>query len=286
MIAEAQESTALEACRQSLVSQLEEGSFTLPVLPQVAGQVLSLTSDPNADLGDLSDLIHRDQSLAGHVLRVANSAAYGGDIAIVSLQQAVTRLGMKLLAETAIAVSVHREVFRVKGFEAELKLIWRHALAAGTYGKEVARSKRHNVEGQFLCSLLATVGQPVVLQGIAHWQQKHHLELSPASVAILLDHLHTRIGQRVTEQWKLPQSVQTCCAFYRQYTKAPSFQKEATMTYLSTRLAAWLIQTEPLNETAIRADQAFGHLNFYPDDIQELLDKQEVVLSMVQAISA
>ena len=284
MIAEAQNTTALEACRVALVTQLDQGQMALPVLPQVAGEVIQLTSDPNADLGHLSTLIHRDQALASHVLRVANSAAYGADVAIVSLQQAVARLGMKLLAETAIAVSVHREVFRAEGFDAELELIWRHALAAGSYGKEIARMKRHNVEGQFLCSLLHTIGQPVVLQGIADWQGESRLQLAPSGIGILLEELHSRVGQQVAQQWKLPQSVQSCCAHYREYAKAPSFEKEAAMTYLSNRLAAWLVQTEPLTDTGLIADHAFVHLNFYPDQIQQLLDQQETVLSVVQAI--
>ena len=53
-------------------------SSGLPVLPQVAGQVVSLSNDPNAELGELSSLIHQDQALAGHLLRISNSVAYRG----------------------------------------------------------------------------------------------------------------------------------------------------------------------------------------------------------------
>jgi hypothetical protein len=102
----------------------------------------------------------------------------------------------------------------------------------------------------------------------------------------LLDELHCRVGERVASQWNLPQSVQACCAHYRRYAQAPVFSKEATMAYLSNRLAAWLLQCEPITDTALIADQAFAHLNFYPDEVQALLERQENVLSVVQAIGA
>ena len=79
-----------------LEERLNSSNLELPVMPRVASKVFTLTNDPKSEVSDLSKLIHSDQSIASHVLRIANSAAYGGGEQIVSLQQAVTRLGMKL----------------------------------------------------------------------------------------------------------------------------------------------------------------------------------------------
>ena len=97
---------ALETCRKVLTRRIDSDELRLPVLPQVAGQVVALSNDPNAELGELSSLIHQDQALAGHLLRISNSVAYRGGETIVSLQQAVTRLGMQILSDMAMAVSV------------------------------------------------------------------------------------------------------------------------------------------------------------------------------------
>ena len=87
--------------KHQIADKLQEGlnssSLKLPKIPRVASKVFTLTNDPHAEVSDLSKLIHSDQSIASHVLRIANSAAYGGGDQIVSLQQAVARLGMNLL---------------------------------------------------------------------------------------------------------------------------------------------------------------------------------------------
>ena len=60
------------AIRTAIGYALAGRNLKLPVLPHVASRVMTLTQDPNADLADLSSLIHQDQSLAGNVVRIAN----------------------------------------------------------------------------------------------------------------------------------------------------------------------------------------------------------------------
>ena len=88
---------------------IDSGKIKVPILPRVAGQVLKLTNNADAEMEDFSRLIHTDQALASHVLRIANSAAFSRGTQIISLKQAVARLGMRLLAEIAVAISVQQQ---------------------------------------------------------------------------------------------------------------------------------------------------------------------------------
>ncbi|MDG2255792.1 MAG: HDOD domain-containing protein [Opitutaceae bacterium] len=81
----------------------------------VASKIFTLTNNPNAEVGDLSQLIHSDQSMASHIMRIANSAIHGGGDQIVSLQQAVARLGMNLLGDIPIAPSLQGDLFKEPG---------------------------------------------------------------------------------------------------------------------------------------------------------------------------
>jgi len=72
--------------RTEVAERVAAGQIDLPLLPQVASQVVMLAGNPNTDAAQLSDTIHRDPALAGHVLRIANSAAYMPRMPIVSLQ--------------------------------------------------------------------------------------------------------------------------------------------------------------------------------------------------------
>src|SRR4029077_2368798 len=152
--------------RTAVAHRLATGELSLPMLPRVASQVVALVGSPTTDANRLSELIHRDPALAGQVLRIANSPAYMPRMPIVSLQQAVSRLGLNAVTEIAFAASVQSGVFRVPGWEPMLNQLWRHALASGAFAKEVARTRRLNVESAFLCGLLHAVGKPALLQVI------------------------------------------------------------------------------------------------------------------------
>lgn len=274
--------------KQIIAAELQEGlassQLELPVMPRVASKIFTLTNDPNSEVGDLSQLIHSDQSIASHVLRIANSAIHGGGDQIVSLQQAVARLGMSLLGEIAIAVSLQGDLFKAPGFEAQITQLLRHALTSAAYGKEIARKRRRNVEGQFLCGLLHSVGKPIAVQLIARMATEKDLDLKKQQVAQLVGAFHRKIAAKVAIDWNLPEQLQTTTVYFKKYESAPSFKDESAATYLSQLLASWVINPANFNATELTQDPVFGYLNFYPDDAQDLLDKKDDVKAVVSAM--
>ena len=188
----------------AVLDRMSSDSLDLPLLPQVANQVLMLTNDPNADASKLSSLIHQDQALAAQILRIANSPACMPRSPIVSLQQAIAWLGMNLLAGLAFSVSVQSGVFNVKGYEKEVKDLWRHALATGLYGKEIARRIRHNVENAFLCGLLHHIGKPVVLHNALDMRKNQDAKLPWTLIEALMREVHMTVGEKLAAAWQLP----------------------------------------------------------------------------------
>ncbi len=277
--------SAKVAIAQALEEGLNSSEIELPIMPRVANKVFTLTNDPNSDVSDLSKLIHSDQSIASHVLRIANSAAYGSGDQIVSLKQAVARLGMNLLGEIAIAVSIQSDIFKASGFEAEISRLLKHALAAAAYGKEIARKRRRNVEGQFLCGLLHSISHPISLQLISKLLDEKEIELNEDEVQEIVKAFNSKISILVAKKWKLPKQLQVTTIFYPKYREAPSFKDESAATYLSRILANWLMDPASYDATEIAQDPAFEYLNFYPDDVQDLLDKRDEVKEVVSAIA-
>lgn len=271
----------------NFLQELERGEFELPVLPAVAQDVRRLTQDPGADLSDLAALIQRDPSLAGHVLRAANSAALGSGQAITSLQQAVTRLGMQFIADAAFAVSVRGQLFNVRGFLAEAADAWRMAVASAEFGREIARLKRLNVEGQYLCGLLHNVGKPVALQRLSTLRSERGWRVDNGDLLQVADECHPTVGARLAVAWRLPRQVAVVCEWHRRPLEAPAFQEETAMAYLSHRLAGWMLAGGggESGESELREDPVAEVLNFYPDDMSHLLARASAVASAVQALN-
>jgi HD-like signal output (HDOD) protein len=274
-----------EQAEQLLVERIDKDRIDLPVLPQVAGKVMALANDPSADAARLSALIHHDQALAAHVLRVANSPAYMPRTPIASLQHAVAMLGVNQLSEIAVTISLKSGAVKVPGHEADLKQLWRHALASGAYAKEIARTRRYNVEGAYLCGLLHAVGKPVVLKTVTTIAAELHRPLAPSLLASLLDGYHSRIGSLIAVEWALPPQVAEAITFYRVYEQAPSHRQEVMMTCLADRLATYLLNPDSFDDSTIREHSVFADLNLYPNDIDSLLSLKEKILNLVDTMA-
>lgn len=274
----------VEQIQATLVDRITKDELKLPLLPQVATEVLNLTSDPDADMAKLATLIQQDQAIAGQVLKIANSAAYAPRSPIVSMQQAVSWLGMKMLGELALTVSIESGVFRVHGYEPEITSLWRQALASGLYAKEIARQGRHNVEGAFLCGLLHTIGKPVVLQAVLEIQHSMDLSLEWQAFSMLLDVHHVQVGAAVVEKWNLPPQVKEAILYYQDYTQAPNPSPVAMVTCLADCLASNLLGLEELNAAAMETLPVVEALNLYPDDMDELHGQADKILQAVDAM--
>ena len=257
-----------EQVEQALVERIDKDRIDLPVLPQVAGRIMALANDPSADAASLSALIHQDQALAAHVLRIANSPAYMPRTPIVSLQHAVAMLGVNQLSEIAVPVSLKSGAVKIPGYDADIRQLWRHALASGAYAKEIARLRRFNVENAYLCGLLHTVGKPVELKTVKTIAAELHIRLEPGALIAFLDGYHSRIGILIATEWALP-----------------SHRQEAMMTCLANRLATYILVSDSFDDISLRDHSVFADLNLYPNDIEALLSLKEKILNLVDTMA-
>jgi HD-like signal output (HDOD) protein len=274
-----------EQVERALVERIDKDRIDLPVLPQVAGKVMALTNDPAADAARLSALIHQDQALAAHVLRIANSPAYMPRTPIASLQHAVAMLGVNQLSEIAVTISLKSGTVKIPGHEADVRQLWRHALASGAYAKEIARMRRYNVESAYLCGLLHAVGKPVVLKTVTTIAGEMHIPLEPSAIIAFLDGYHSRVGSLIATEWALPPQVADAITYYGLYEQAPSHRQEAMMTCLADRLATYILVPDSFDDTTLREHGVFADLNLYPNDIDALLSLKEKVVNLVETMT-
>ncbi len=275
----------LEQLEQALVQKIKTGDVELPLLPQAASKVMALASDPNADAAKLSALIHQDQALAAHVLRIANSPAYMPRSPVVSLQHAVAMLGITLLSEIAFTASLKTGAFKVPGYEDDVKHLWRHSLASGAFAKEVARMRRVNVESAYLCGLLHAIGKPVVLRTATTLASQQRIALEKPVLSGWMAGYHTEVGSMIADKWGLPKQVAVAIQYYEDYDHATEFRQECLLTCVANRLASHLLTPDEMPEDTLRDHSVFAELNLYPQDIDTLLLTKDQVLTIVNAMN-
>lgn len=271
--------------RFALKAYIEDERLQIPVLPDVVGKVIALINHPNADANTLARLIHKDQALAGYVLRVSNSPIFAGARQISTLRQAIARIGAKTLGKIALSVTMQGTVFKAKGYENEIKDIWRKTLTSGAFAQDFGRILGEPSESLYLCGLLHTVGKPVILQALQELKKELDMELSVAGGMALVEKFHHVVGKKVAEQWKLPDAVKEACMFYLEPEEAEAHHKEVRITYLAHQYSLFI--DEDPDEEAI--DMLANHpstlsLRITKEHLTKLVPRLEKVREFLEAM--
>ncbi len=274
-----------EAFQTGLNERIEGGKIDLPLLPNVVMEVMQLSSSENADARKIADMLHRDQTLAGHVLRLANSPAYKPKMPIVSLQQAVSRLGLTQLCEIAYTVSVKGQVFKGKGYEQDVRFLWQHAVGAAVYAKELARMLDYDLDKAFLWGLLHDVGKPVVLLTLTELQKELDIRLERDVVLAAMDAYHAQVGGMLADRWSLPTMVKESILYHHNYFSAPTCVEAAMVTCLADQLSYHLLAPEEVPADSIRDDRVVSHLRCSAENLAALLDKGDEIMQVVETMS-
>ncbi len=256
-----------------LETELAEGSLELPPFPAVAQKALALARDPEASGRALAELVHQDGGLATAVLRGANSAALGGRVPVVSLHQAVARLGSGRVTELVLAVSLRRGVLDAPRHRSVLEALWRECLATGLYAREIARELRESVETAFLCGLLRRVGRLLALRSLD--RHPDSAPLDGEQVRDLVEALDGRFGAAAAEAWELPAPVG---ATLRGGPEAAELQ---LLTRFAERLARAALGTEEAPAADVE-DPDTRALNLYPETVSALRQRAPALLAQVE----
>lgn len=277
-------SPRLTSVQRDLLERYLASELEVPLLPDVAARVVSLCAEESSDARALELVLERDPSLASHLLRVANSAAYAAREPIVSLRQAVSWLGMGAIRGIVLAVSLQSRLFRVVGHEEQVRAIWKHCALAAAFAREIARQRRSNVEGAFLCGLLHDVGRPVVLQAALAALSGPGQPVPAGALAAAMNELHADQGARLAEAWKLADWTVAAVAHHHQHERAGEHAEEAAITRLADLLAHWAADPDASPEDFVAPEPLLDTLNLYPGEVAALLARRPEALAFAEAL--
>jgi putative nucleotidyltransferase with HDIG domain len=268
-----------------LEARLGGDALDLPVLPEAAAEVVRATMNEDTDVRKLVEILRRDQTLASHVLRVANSPVYGGRGRILSLQQGVSRLGTTLLRQIALSISCQARIFRVKGHEGRVREMFRHSVATSFVAQEIARRQRRNVEEAFLSGLLHDVGRPLVLQEVVELGKTLHCDLPQFALEQVTDAFHARMGAKVARAWGFAPSLIASIEHHHDPVKADAYQNLAALVALSDDVAHHVLASRPVEIATLEGHPSLPVIHLYVDDLHELLGRSAEILAWTEAFA-
>ncbi|HEX4152012.1 MAG TPA: HDOD domain-containing protein [Steroidobacteraceae bacterium] len=267
-----------QAARTHLADSLAVPQSIAP-LPRVCAQLAELTAKQVTDAAQLARLIQSDPALAGEIMRVANSPALRPRAAVVSLQQAVSWLGIAEVRDIATAVMLRGEVFNAPGHEPESEDLWREAWLAGLWAKEIARERRKHVESAFLAALMHRTGAALALKILARFEAAQRTCMDASTFADLVTEFEAAFGRVLMDNWRLPDDVQSGASGWRNYRDSAHGDLAGTV-HAAHLLATHTLHPQLVSEEVVIESPVFEHLGVFPDDRRALLAKGEHVRSL------
>jgi len=218
--------------KQKVLKKLEEIE-NLPTLPVVFARITRAIEDPDSTAQDIAKLMEDDPAMVMRVLRLVNSSMYSfsGASKIVSVQQAVVRLGFRAVKNVALSATVF-DVFKEPSEQAmDRPQFWRHCIYCGIVANAINRNKPNifNItqEDVTVAALLHDIGKIIfeqyfheIFKKITDFARiKHSLTFDAEARIFQID--HAAVGAWLAKKWGLPPEIRYTIAFHHSPYKAP-----------------------------------------------------------------
>jgi putative nucleotidyltransferase with HDIG domain len=213
---------------------------------------------------------------------MANSALYAPSVPIVSIPQALSRLGREAVRQMALIVATQTAVFRVDGHKEVVRAMFRQAFASALYAQEIARLRRWNVEEAFLCGLFHDIARPVLLQALVDLCRAERCAFDAADAATLIDGHHEPLGATIVASWSQPSRVAMAIRFHHDPAAAGEHARAAHLVALADTLAQLAVDPKA---TLPEGHPALEPLGLYPEDVQALVARRTQIAAAVQGAS-
>jgi putative nucleotidyltransferase with HDIG domain len=197
---------------KKILDQILEQVEHLPTIPHVVMAVLQMTDSPNVNTKKISDAL--DQSLAAKVLKMANSAFYGGGRArnVSTIPHAIVIIGLEALKEIVLTASVFHTFHDTQDIKS-LQPLWEHSLEAALIAKRLAWVYRYEgLDEAYFAGLIHDVGKLVIHQYFPDQlvqieKMKENGEGELESEMKVLGISHAELGGKIADSWSFPETL-------------------------------------------------------------------------------
>ena len=185
-------------------------SAKLPVMTEVAHSLVRTLNDPDATGAQVEAIIAKDPALTANLLRMANSAQFGLSRQVVSLDHAITMLGMSRIRALALSTSISTAFPTVPGLDKTT--FWKFSMACAGYAQWLAGGAGLDPQQAWLAGMMLRLGE--LLIGQRSPESLAEIEAQPSQAAArwareqqLLGFDEAQVTAVLARHWNFPEAI-------------------------------------------------------------------------------
>ncbi|WP_434631427.1 HDOD domain-containing protein [Chromobacterium sp. CV08] len=189
----------------------DKASGKLPMVPKVVQELVASFHRSDVNIDEITDKVGHDQVLTARVLRLANSARFGGSRKVGSLDDAVVLLGFDNLRVLVIASGVTGATLGISGFD--MKAFWQRCFEMANTSKLLAKLSGLDAQLGYTCGLLANIGELVLYVAVPEQAQQIDRIVAGGAERISTERMLlgmdlTELGAELARRWNFPDDIQ------------------------------------------------------------------------------
>ncbi|HMM38796.1 MAG TPA: HDOD domain-containing protein [Desulfovibrio sp.] len=267
---------------QKFLAELPGVRNDLPFSPVLLQKLFMQTGEGAlASMHDIAETIAKDQGLTAKLLAMANSAFYGLQAQVTTVQRAATVLGLREIRNIVLAIGI-RALGRKRPMpkEFDLDAYWRHQFRVACLSRDLARALNRQEGGGldpdqlFTAGLLHDLGKLIVamfrpevaVEMLTLARTRHIPESLAENDYWGVD--HGVVGALVLGSWDLPAEIVEPVNWHHAPELAPVSAREATLLALADALAHEA--ADPADPQALPAPGLAQSLGLSLEDVRPL----------------
>lgn len=192
------------------LQNLIDNAQKLPNIPKVVQELIESFGDENVSNDAIAKKISADQVLTIKVLRAANSAHYGGNRKVGSVNDAVFLLGFNAVRTLVLASGLTGAFKAPEGFD--LRKFWHDSFAVAATCKWLARYSHDDAETAFTCGMIHNIGELLIhiLLPEECAEMQKVVDKGARNVDIEKNYLgfdFSEAGAELAHRWKFPEAI-------------------------------------------------------------------------------
>lgn len=268
-----------------LIDDIETGKLKFPHMPEVVIKASKLLDDEKSSIGSIVNVIKQDSALSARILQVSNSAIFGPMHPILTLDNAIIKLGVTLTKSLIYAFSFKDGLSLQNDKLRKLfNQVWEDNLEIAAISVLIAKLVNYvRTDEVFLAAIIHNIGLLTLIAHVSvHFKDEKVDEFIHSYKMGELNDVIKDLSVRIMHEWGLPQIYLEAAASWPD--PITYYKKVSPSVIINLVTIFMLIKANKLAPDSFNELQLIKVYKITPETIEFVQEEKKIILENLKKL--